>query len=75
MIGTSAHKFGMGFAVFPGWERYPRECSWGGWGGSLAIINLDAQMSFSYVMNRMVDGDGDTRRLNLLFSAYDALMA
>ena len=24
---------------------------WGGWGGSLAIVDLDARMSFAYVMN------------------------
>jgi CubicO group peptidase (beta-lactamase class C family) len=71
----SEQTFGMGFALYPGRGPYPREFGWGGWGGSLAIINLDAQMSFSYVMNRMVDGDGDVRRQLLLAAAYDALMA
>ena len=31
----------------------PRTCYWGGWGGSLAIIDMDAKLSFSYVMNKM----------------------
>ena len=71
----SEQTFGMGFGLFPGAGPYLREFGWGGWGGSQAIINLDAQMSFSYVMNRMVDGDGDVRRRLLLAAAYDALMA
>jgi hypothetical protein len=49
---------------------------WLGWVGRLAGgLNLDAQMSFSFVMNRMVDGDGDVRSQLLLAAAYDALMA
>ena len=68
-------KFGMGFALYPGRGPYSRECGWGGWGGSLAIINLDAQMSFGYVMNRMIGSDVDTRRHRLVSAAYDALMA
>lgn len=71
----SEQKFGMGFGLLPGAGPYLREFGWGGWGGSQAIINLDAQMSFSYVMNRMVGGDGDVRSQLLLAAAYDALMA
>jgi len=48
--------FGMGFALndasFP-ISPNPRAFFWGGWGGSLAIVDLDARMSFAYVMNRM----------------------
>ena len=52
----------------------PRSCFWGGWGGSLAIIDLDARMSFSYVMNRMGDGTvGDARGAALLMAAYGVL--
>ncbi len=68
-------KFGMGFALYPGRGPYSRECGWGGWGGSLAIINVDAQMSFGYVMNRIIGSDVDTRRHRLVSAAYDALMA
>ncbi len=71
----SPQKFGMGFALNPGCGPYRRECGWGGWGGSLAIINLDAQMSFGYVMNPMIGGDVDTRRHRLVSAVYDALMA
>jgi CubicO group peptidase (beta-lactamase class C family) len=71
-------KLGMGFGL-PG-EMLPvpnpRTCFWGGWGGSLAIIDVDAQMSFSYVMNRMGEGTvGDMRAAGLLLAAYSALLA
>jgi len=54
----------------------PRTAFWGGWGGSLAIIDVDARMSFSYVMNKMGEGTtGDTRGAGLLMAAYGALMS
>ncbi|NQY55266.1 MAG: beta-lactamase family protein [Ilumatobacteraceae bacterium] len=54
----------------------PRTCFWGGWGGSLALIDCDAHISFSYTMNRMDDSTlGDERGLNLLMALYGALMA
>ena len=31
----------------------PRVFFWGGWGGSLMVVDLDARLAFSYVMNRM----------------------
>jgi CubicO group peptidase (beta-lactamase class C family) len=71
-------KMGMGFGL-PGETLpvpNPRTCFWGGWGGSLAIIDVDAQMSFSYVMNRMGEGTtGDMRGAGLLLAAYGALLA
>ena len=52
----------------------PRTCFWGGWGGSLAIIDLDARMSFAYVMNKMGEGTvGDMRGGGLLLAAYQSL--
>ena len=70
-------KMGMGFGLpspmLP--VPNPRTCFWGGWGGSLAIIDVDAQMSFSYVMNKMGEGTtGDLRGAGLLLAAYGALM-
>jgi CubicO group peptidase (beta-lactamase class C family) len=34
----------------------PRAFFWGGWGGSLVVIDLDARLGFSYVMNKMGSG-------------------
>ena len=69
-------KMGMGFGLpspmLP--VPNPRTCFWGGWGGSLAIIDVDAQMSFSYVMNRMGEGTaGDMRGAGLLMATMGAL--
>jgi CubicO group peptidase (beta-lactamase class C family) len=51
-----------------------RACFWGGGGGSLAIIDLDARMSIAYVMNRMGEGTvGDMRGAGLVMAAYMAL--
>ena len=53
-----------------------RACFWGGWGGSLALVDLDARMSFAYVMNRMGEGTtGDLRAATILMAVYGALAA
>jgi CubicO group peptidase (beta-lactamase class C family) len=52
----------------------PRTCFWGGWGGSLVIIDLDARMVVAYVMNKMGEGTvGDFRGATVLAAAYGAL--
>jgi hypothetical protein len=33
-------------------------CSWGGYGGSAVIIDVDRRMTFAYVMNKMAAGGG-----------------
>jgi len=49
---------------------------WGGWGGSLAIIDLDARATISYVMNRMeADLLGDPRGARVAGAAFGALAA
>ena len=54
----------------------PRACFWGGWGGSLCINDLDARMTFAYVMNRMGEGTtGDARGGSLLMAAFGAMAA
>jgi CubicO group peptidase (beta-lactamase class C family) len=54
----------------------PRSCFWGGWGGSLAVIDVDAEMSVAYVMNRMAsDLVGDMRGGLVVLSAFQALQA
>jgi CubicO group peptidase (beta-lactamase class C family) len=69
------HGIGFGLQV-AGLAMSPNErvCFWGGWGGSLAIVDLDARMSFSYVMNKMGEGTvGDMRGVGLLMATYMAL--
>ena len=53
-----------------------RVCYWGGWGGSLVVDDLDAGVTFAYVMNRMGDGTlGDGRAATLLEAVYRSLDA
>ena len=47
---------------------------WGGFGGSVVAVDLDAKMSFSYVMNKMVSTlTGDPRSVKLVKALYDSL--
>ena len=69
--------FGMGFGLndptFP-ISPNPRSFFWGGWGGSLAVIDLDARVSIAYVMNRMeADLLGDLRGGSIAGAVYAAL--
>ena len=49
-------------------------CFWGGWGGSMIIMDVDRQMTFSYMMNNMGAGVvGSPRSDAYLTAAYQAL--
>lgn len=71
--------FGNGFGIND--KAFPispnkRAMFWGGWGGSLAIIDLDARVSIAYVMNKMEAGlVGDRRGANVAMATYGALMS
>jgi CubicO group peptidase (beta-lactamase class C family) len=51
-------RWGIGYALpdqdAPVWPG-TRCCYWGGWGGSLVVVDMDRQVSFAYMMNRMED--------------------
>ncbi|MEM1433606.1 MAG: serine hydrolase domain-containing protein [Pseudomonadota bacterium] len=71
-------RYGMGYgltsAVMPMGPNQ-RIAYWGGWGGSSVVIDADAQLCVSYVMNRMESGlMGDPRGFSLLQGAYSALL-
>lgn len=52
----------------------PRALYWGGWGGSVVVIDLDARFAFSYVMNKMsAETMGDARGLGLALAAFQGL--
>ncbi len=54
----------------------PRTFYWGGWGGSAVIMDLDAKMSFAYVMNRMTsDILGDNRVAGPAIALFSEMMA
>ena len=56
------HGLGFGLQLGESFTTEPGQMFWGGWGGSLAAVDLDARLSVAYVMNRM-DADlmGDIR--------------
>ena len=51
-----------------------RACFWGGWGGSLVVNDLDASMTYAYVMNKMSDTTtGDSRAGRALLATFQAI--
>ncbi len=71
-------RFGMGYALPSKGLPLPgtRSCAWGGWGGSVIVVDLDAEMTVSYVMNRMYAGlTGDERGAGIVLAAYMSLAA
>ena len=71
-------KYGMGYGLAGDMLPLPNPntCFWGGWGGSLVVIDMDARACFSYVMNKMGDGTtGDMRAFQLIMPIYQALAA
>ncbi|WP_079054433.1 serine hydrolase domain-containing protein [Streptomyces graminilatus] len=68
-------RWGMGYGLDSGTMPNPRTCFWGGWGGSMVLVDLDARMSVAYVMNRMLDTGGlsDDRAFMILAAAYQGL--
>jgi CubicO group peptidase (beta-lactamase class C family) len=66
--------FGMGYGLNN--DKVPispnkNTCYWGGWGGSSVVIDQDAGLCFSYVMNRMESGLlGDPRGAALAAAMY-----
>ena len=70
-------RFGMGYGltspIFPLGPN-PHTCFWGGWGGSLVIVDADARVCFAYVMNKMGEGTtGDLRAGKLAMATYQSL--
>ncbi len=71
-------RFGMGFGLPGGMVPLPNpnSCYWGGYGGSIAIVDMDAQTTFSYVMNRMEGTTtGDARGFALVMTMWQAMAA
>jgi len=61
-------RFGIGFGL-PELQSVPvipdgRICFWGGWGGSMAIMDTDRRATVAYVMNKMGPGTTGTERTN-----------
>jgi CubicO group peptidase (beta-lactamase class C family) len=70
-------RFGMGYGLTSdALPMGPNEHTayWGGWGGSTIVVDQDAHMCISYVMNKMEAGAlGDPRGFSLLQAAYGSM--
>ncbi|OBI93328.1 serine hydrolase [Mycobacterium alsense] len=72
-------RWGIGFAL-PNREAVPdipdgKVCYWGGWGGSMAVMDSDRRATFAYVMNKMgqVTAAGTERTRKYTRLIYQAL--
>jgi CubicO group peptidase (beta-lactamase class C family) len=71
-------RFGMGFGLAGGMTPLPNEssCYWGGYGGSIIIIDMENRATYSYVMNKMEGTtSGDVRGFGLVMSVMQAMNA
>jgi CubicO group peptidase (beta-lactamase class C family) len=69
-------RIGMGYGLSnpPDMPLGPRACYWGGYGGSVIIMDLDAELTVCYVMNRMESGlVGDLRGTNIVAATVAGL--
>lgn len=70
-------RFGMGYGLSSDMmpiSPNPNTCFWGGWGGSLVVVDQDAHLCFAYVMNKMAGGTvGDARAGGPAMALYEAL--
>lgn len=60
-------RWGLGYALFG------TNLGWGGWGGSLVVVDPAGRMAVAYVTDQMREPAEDTRGLELVMAAYDGL--
>jgi CubicO group peptidase (beta-lactamase class C family) len=78
LIFKAPAKFGMGFGLPGPMVPMPHQDSlfWGGYGGSLIIIDMEAHATFAYAMNKMGAGTvGDMRAFSMIGAMWQALAA
>src|SRR5665213_1615910 len=76
LIFNAPARFGMGFGLAGGMVPLPNPNTifWGGYGGSLVIIDMDARTTFAYAMNKMgATTTGDTRALGMAMAIWQGL--
>ena len=70
-------KFGVGYGLNSEYSPVspnPRACWWAGWGGSLVVNDLDAELTYAYAMNKMaVQLVGDLRAAGPLMATYGVI--
>jgi CubicO group peptidase (beta-lactamase class C family) len=71
-------RWGLGYSIEPAFFGLPpsrRVAWWGGNGGSMSFVDLDARMAVGYVPNRWLAGDANSlvRARSIVLAAYAAL--
>ncbi|MFC4492808.1 serine hydrolase domain-containing protein [Streptomyces ovatisporus] len=61
-------RYGLGYGLFG--DTF----GWGGWGGSIVMIEPEGRMVVAYVTSQMREPAADNRGLELVMAAYDGLM-
>jgi CubicO group peptidase (beta-lactamase class C family) len=56
-----------------GYRLEGRTCSWGGWGGSVVLVDAANRMVVAYVMNQVLWDGGYDRGLGAVMAAYDGI--
>jgi CubicO group peptidase (beta-lactamase class C family) len=75
LVLGARERLGMGYGLSnpPEMPIGPQACYWNGFGGSLIVMDLEAELTVCYVMNRMDAGlTGDPRGTNILAAAQAA---
>ena len=65
-LGMSV-RWGLGYGLFGS------GLGWGGWGGSIVMVEPGDRMAVAYVTNQMREPADDTRGLEVVMAAYDGL--
>ena len=66
LLGMSV-QYGLGYGLFG------NALGWGGWGGSLVVVDPDSRMTVAYVTNQMREPGQDNRGLEMVTAAYEGL--
>ena len=66
VLGMSM-RWGLGYGLFG--TTY----GWGGWGGSMAMVEPDTRLAVAYVTNQMLEPKEDGRGLEVVMAAYDGV--
>ena len=60
-------RWGLGYGLFGS------SLGWGGWGGSLVVVDPDSRMAVAFVTSQMREPEQDTRGMELVMAAHDGL--
>ena len=64
---------GMRMRYSMGYGKFGDTYGFGGWGGSIVMIEPDARMAVAYVTNQIPDPENSYQGLEIVMSAYDGL--